>query len=101
MLSLILNSQTPDLISSFERIWYMKWYNRILTKKQILYPNENRLIGKHFAESNIPREKNCTSCGYKKYAKGRQSKKKLATFAENVIDLFVKIVFGNIIPRAH
>ena len=27
--------------------------------------------------------------------------KKLATFAENVIDLFVKIVFGNTIPRAN
>ena len=27
--------------------------------------------------------------------------KKLATFAENVIDLFVKIVFGNAIPRAN
>ena len=64
-------------------------------------PNENRLIGKYFAESKYPQRKTCFSCGYKKDAKGRQSRKKLATFAENVIDLFVKIVFGNTIPRAN
>ena len=41
-------------------------------------------------------EKFCNSCAYKKDAKGRQSRKKLAIFAENVIDLFVKIVFFQI-----
>ena len=37
-------------------------------------PNENRLIGKHFAESKYPQRKTCTSCGHKKDAKGRQSR---------------------------
>ena len=64
-------------------------------------PNENRLMGKHFAESKYPQRKTCTSCGYKKDAKGKQSRKKLVIFAENVIDLFGKIVFGNTIPRAN
>ena len=77
MLSLILNSQTPDLISSFERIWYMKWYNRILMKKQILYPNENRLIGKHFAESNIPREKIALLVGIRNMLRADNQKKNL------------------------
>ena len=39
-------------------------------------PNENRLIGKHFTESKYPQIKTCISCGYKKDAKGRQSRKK-------------------------
>ena len=64
-------------------------------------PNENRLMGKHFAESKYPQRKTCTSCGYKKDAKGRQSRKRLVTFAENVIDLFSKIVFDNTISRAN
>ena len=64
-------------------------------------PNGNRLMGKHFAESKYPQRKTCTSCGYKKDAKGRQTRKKLVIFAENVIDLFAKIVFGNTIPRAN
>ena len=53
---------------------------------------------KNFAESKYPQRKTCTSCGYQIDAKDRQSRKKLATFAENIIDLFVKIVFGNTIP---
>ena len=60
--------------------------------------NENCSKGKHFAEPKYPQGKTCTSFGYKKDAKGRQSRKKIATFAENVIDLFVKIVFGSTIP---
>ena len=56
---------------------------------------------KHFPESKYPQRKTWTSCGYKKDANGRQSRKKLATFAENLIDLFVKIVFDNTIPRAN
>ena len=63
-------------------------------------PNENHLIGKHYAESKYPQRKTCTSYRYKKDAKGQQSRKKLAPFAGNVIDLFVKIVFDNTIPRA-
>ena len=43
-------------------------------------PYENRLIGKHFAESKYPQGKTCTSCGYKKDAKGRQSRKKTYNF---------------------
>ena len=43
-------------------------------------PNENRLIGKHFAEPKYPQGKTCTSCGYKKDAKGRQSRKKTCDF---------------------
>ena len=43
-------------------------------------PNENRVIGKHFAESKYPQRKTCTSCGYKKDAKGRQSRKKTCKF---------------------
>ena len=70
-------------------------------KKQILYPNENCLIGKHFAESNIPREKIALLVGIRNMLRADNQKKKLPTFAENVIDLFVKIVFGNIIPRAN
>ena len=58
-------------------------------------PNENSLTGKHFAKSKYPQRKTCTSYRYKKDAKGQQSRKKLATFAGNVIDLFVKIVFDN------
>ena len=34
-------------------------------------PNENSLTGKHFAKSKYPQRKTCTSCGYKKDAKGR------------------------------
>ena len=62
--------------------------------------NENHLIGKHYAESKYSQRKTCTSYRYKKDAKGQQSRKKLATFAGNVIDLFVKIVFDNTITRA-
>ena len=64
-------------------------------------PNENRLIGKHFTESKYPQIKTCISCGYKKDAKGRQSRKKITTLAENLIDLFVKIIFANNLPRAN
>ena len=64
-------------------------------------PNETWLTGKHFAESKYPQRKTCTSCGYKKMLKADNQEKKLVTFAENVIDLFVKIVFGDTILRAN
>ena len=43
-------------------------------------PNGNRLIGKHFAKSKCPQRKFCNSCGYKKDAKDRQSRKKTCNF---------------------
>ena len=64
-------------------------------------PNENCLIGKHFAELNILREKLAVLVGIRKMLMANNQEKKLTTFAENVIDLFVKIVFGNTIPRTN
>ena len=51
-------------------------------------PNENRLIGKHFTESKYPQIKTCISCGYKKDAKGRQSRKKNYNFSRK-FDRFI------------
>ena len=50
---------------------------------------------------NIPREKLALLVGIKKMLKADNQEKKLVTFAENVIDLFVKIVFGDTILRAN
>ena len=64
-------------------------------------PTEKCLIGKHFAELNILREKLAVLVGIRKMLMADNQEKKLTTFAENVIDLFVKIVFGNTIPRTN
>ena len=52
-------------------------------------PNETWLTGKHFAESKYPQRKTCTSCGYKKDAKGRQSRKKTCNFCRKC-DRFIR-----------
>ena len=56
-------------------------------------PNENRLIGKHFAESKCPQRKFCNSCAYKKDAKGRQSRKKTCNFCRKCYRFICKDCF--------
>ena len=50
---------------------------------------------------NIPREKLALLVGIRKMLRADNQEENLATFAENVRDLFVKIVLSNTMPRAH
>ena len=49
---------------------------------------------------NIPREKLALLVGIRKMLRADNQEENLATFAENVTDLFVKIVLSNTMPRA-
>ena len=50
---------------------------------------------------NIPRENLALLEGIRKMLRADNQEKKLATFTENVVDLFVNIFFGNTLPRAN
>ena len=50
---------------------------------------------------NIPREKLALGLAIRKMLIEDNQEKILATFAENLIDLFLKIIFGNIILRTN
>ena len=50
---------------------------------------------------NIPREKLALLVGIRKMLRADNQEENLATFAENVTDLFVKIVLSNTMPRAN
>ena len=50
---------------------------------------------------NIPREKLALLVGIRKMLRADNQEENLATFAENVRDLFVKIVLSNTMPRAN
>ena len=50
---------------------------------------------------NIPRENFALLEGIRKMLRADNQEKNFATFTENVVDLFVNIVFGNTLPRAN